>query len=118
LDEWVMPSHIQIARVLDGGGPGFHDRCRKLNAPALLSPKRHAVPLPVGLRTRPVRDPTPLWCWSLVTRAVDDRPTVRALRENAEKLTRAAGLHVLPDGASWVPPQDPHRDAIAAPAVA
>jgi DNA-binding transcriptional LysR family regulator len=199
LDEWVMPSHIQIARVLDGGldaaiawapaaderlhhqllwaeplvaviparisdetiaasdlrvlldsdltswdawnqfarefaeatgaraveiddggitGPGFHDRCRKLNAPVLQSPKRHAVPLPAGLRTRPVRDPTPLWCWSLTTRSDDDRPTVLALRENAEKVTRAAGLHVLPNSATWIPPQDPHRDTIAALTVA
>jgi DNA-binding transcriptional LysR family regulator len=195
LDEWVMPSHVQIARVLDGGldaaiawaaagdehlhlqllwveplvavvparikdetipaghlrvlvdadltswdawnqfagdfaeatgarvvkiddggitGRGFHDRCRKLNAPVLQSPKRHAIALPAGLRTRPVLDPTPLWCWSLVTRADDDRPTVLALRDNAEKLTRAAGLHVLPNRATWVPPQDPHRVTVAA----
>jgi DNA-binding transcriptional LysR family regulator len=195
VDEWVMPSHIQIARVLDGGldaaiawaaagderlhhlllwaeplvaviparirdrtiaagdvrvlvdadltswnawnqyardfgqatgariveiddggitGPGFHDRCRKLSAPVLQSPKRHPVPLPAGLRTRPVRDPTPLWCWSLITRADDDRPAVATLRENAERMTRAAGLHVLPDGPAWVPPQDPHRETIAA----
>ena len=194
LDEWVMPSHIQIARVLDGGldaaiawataanerlhhqllwpeplvavvparisdktvaardlrvlvdadltswdgwnqfandfaeatgarvveiddggitGQGFHDRCRKLNVPVLQAPKRHAVPLPAGLRTRPVRDPTPLWCWSLVTRADDDRPSVLALRQHAEHVTRAAGLHTLPTQAWWVPPEDPHRAAIA-----
>src|SRR5213083_649261 len=97
----VEATGARVVEIDDGGitGPGFHDRCRKLNAPVLQSPKRHAVPLPAGLRTRPVRDPTPLWCWSLVTRADDDRPTVHALRENAEKLTRAAGLHVLPDGA-------------------
>ena len=36
-----------------------------------------------------------------------------ALRENADKLTRAAGLHALPNEDCWVPPDDPHRDAIA-----
>jgi len=43
---------------------------------------------------------------------------VLALRENAENLARAAGLHRQPNHASWVPPQDPHRDTIAAFAVA
>ncbi|MDX6704785.1 MAG: hypothetical protein QOI48_631 [Solirubrobacteraceae bacterium] len=194
LDEWVMPSHIQIARVLDGGldaaiawapvadgrlhlqllraeslaavvparvkdetiaagrlrvlldadltswdawnqfgrefaeatgarvleiddggitGRGFHDHCRKLNAPVLQSPKRHQVSLPPGLRTRSVRDPTPLWCWSLVTRADDDRPTVLALRETAETLTQGAVLG-LRKQSTWVPPQDPHRETITA----
>jgi hypothetical protein len=51
---------------------------------------------------------------ALVTGVDDDRSTVIAQRENAEKLTRAAGLHVLPDRASWVAAQDPHRDTVAA----
>jgi hypothetical protein len=196
LDEWVMPSHIQIARVLDGGldaaiawapaaherlhlqllwaeslaavvparfseemvaaghlrvlvdadltswdawnqfgrefaeatgarvveiddggitGRGFHDHCRKLNKPVLQSPKRHRISLPPGLRTRSVREPTPLWCWSLVTRADDDRPDVLALRETAEKLIQTAYLPELrKDQATWLPAQDPHRDTIAA----
>jgi DNA-binding transcriptional LysR family regulator len=196
LDEWVMPSHIQIARVLDGGldaaiawaaaargslhlqlvwaeslaavvpasfsekmvaadrlrvlldadltswdawnqfgrefaeaagarvveiddggitGRGFHDHCRKLNKPVLQSPKRHRASLPPGLRTRPIRDPTPIWCWSLVTRADDDRPDVLALREIAEKLSETAYLPELrKDQATWIPAQDPHRDTITA----
>ena len=200
LDEWVMPSHIQIARVLDGGldaaiawapaahgrlhlqllwaeslaaavparlsdatvaadrlrvlvdadltswdawnqfgrefaeaagarvveiddggitGRGFHDHCRKLNKPVLQSPKRHQVTLPPGLRTRAIRDPTPIWCWSLVTRADDDRPNVLALRETAEKLTQTTYLSELrKDQATWVSAQDPHRDAITALTVA
>jgi hypothetical protein len=65
-----------------------------------------------------VRDPTPLWCWSLVTRADDDRPAVLALRGNAERITRAAGLHVLPNAATWVPAEDPHRARLATLAVA
>jgi DNA-binding transcriptional LysR family regulator len=195
IDEWVMPSHIQIARVLDGGldaavawasgpnerldhqllwaeplvavtpakgrhetvkaaalrvlvdadltsweawnqfaaefaervgakvihiddggitGPAFYDRARKLSAPVLMSPKRHPDSLPAGLRTRPVVDPAPLWCWSLVTRADDERPSIVALRDHAARVTRAAGLHVLPHGEVWVPAQDPHRETIGA----
>jgi len=92
-------------------GPGFYDRCRRMNVPILQAPRRHASPLPAGLRTRPVRDPTPLWCWSLITRADDDRPAVLSLAENAAKVTRAAGLHTMPPD-PWVPAQDPHRAAI------
>ena len=113
--EFARATGARIVEIDDGGiaGHGFHDRCRKLTAPVLQSPKRHPVPLPAGLRTRPVRDPTPLGCWSLVTRADDDRPAVATLRDNAERLTRAAGLHTLPDGPSWTPPHDPHRATIA-----
>ena len=81
--------------------------------PGTATPKRHAAPLPAGLRIRAVGDPTPLWCWSLITRAGDDRPAVLSLAENAAKVTRAAGLHTLPPD-PWVPPQDPHRTAIGA----
>jgi hypothetical protein len=53
-----------------------------------------------------------------VTRADDDRPTVLALRENAEKLTHAAYLPAVRDQAIWVPAQDPHRETITALTVA
>jgi hypothetical protein len=78
----------------------------------LMSPKRHVAALPAGLLTLAVRYPVPLWCWSLVTRADDDCPGVLALRQTAEMVTRAAGLHALPSGTLWVPPEDPHRAAI------
>jgi hypothetical protein len=96
--DFAEATGARVVKIDDGGitGQGFHDRCRKMSVPVLQAPKRHAVPLPAGLRTRPVRDPTPLWCWSLVTRAGDDRPAVLALRENAEKVTSAAGLHASP----------------------
>ncbi len=106
----------RLIQIDDGGitGSGFHHHCQRLQAPVLASPKRHPVPLPTGLRARSVRDPIPLWCWSLVTRSNDDRPGVLALRDNAETVTRAAGLHVIPEGRVWVPKQDPHRVQIAA----
>ena len=114
-NDFVDAAGCRLVHIDDGGitGPGFHQHCQRLNAPTLASPKRHAAPLPAGLRTRPIRDPTPLWCWSLVTRSDDDRPAIVALRENAVALTRAAGLHQLPTATVWVPPRDPQRTAIA-----
>jgi len=53
-------------------------------------------------------------CWSLVTRADDDRPSIVALRDNAHKVTHAAALHALPNPSTWVPPHDPQRRTIAA----
>jgi DNA-binding transcriptional LysR family regulator len=118
--EFAEDVGAKIIHIDDGGitGPAFHDRARKLRAPLLMSPKRQPDPLPAGLRTRQVVDPTPLWCWSLVTRADDDRPAILALRDHATALTRAAGLHVLPAGETWLPAQDPHREAIRALATA
>jgi hypothetical protein len=110
----------RILEVDDGSiaGAGFYERCLKLNAPVLQGPKRAVVPMPAGLRTRAVGEPTPLWCWSLVTRADDDRPEILALRDDAGQVTGAAGLHALPNPSTWVPPHDPHRDTIAALPVA
>jgi DNA-binding transcriptional LysR family regulator len=106
----------RLVEIDDGGitGEGFHEWCRRLNAPVLESPKRHQVPLPAGLRARPVGDPTPLWCWSLITRADDGRPAVLELRKNAAQIAHDAGLLARPAGAWWVPPRDPHAEAIAA----
>jgi hypothetical protein len=114
--EFANDVGAKILHIDDGGitGRAFHDRARKLRAPMLMSPKRHPDPLPAGLRTHLVVDPTPLWCWSLVTRADDERPAVLALRETATALARAAGLHELPPGVTWLPAQDPHREAIRA----
>jgi DNA-binding transcriptional LysR family regulator len=114
--EFAEATGARVVEIDDGGitGRGFHDHCRRLNAPVLQSPKRHRESLPPGLRTRPVRDPTPLWCWSLVTRADDDRPSVLALRETAEKLSQGAHLPALHNQTTWLPPQDPHRDTISA----
>ena len=198
IDQWVMPSHVQIRRVLDGGldaaiasvpapddrldarllwpqplhaitpaaaepevvraadlrvliaaadltswdtwnqyaaafaeaagaraiqitdgdiaGAGFHDHCLRIGKPVLAGPLRTAAGLPASLRERPIRDPTPLWCWSLVTRADDDRPAVATLRDEAVTLARGAGLHTRPADPVWVPDGDPHRaEATALP---
>jgi DNA-binding transcriptional LysR family regulator len=106
----------RLIEIDDGGitGRAFHEHCRRLGKPVLSSPKRHHDPLPSGLRSRPIRDPCPLWCWSLVTCAVDDRPGVAELRDDATEVARRAGLHVRPETEHWAPPGDPHRDELSA----
>jgi DNA-binding transcriptional LysR family regulator len=113
---FAQAAGCRLRRIDDGGitGPGFHQHCQQIGAPVLASPKRHSAPLPSGLRVRAVRDPAPLWCWSLVTRTGDDRPAVLALRAVAADLTRAAGLHQVPAGPAWLPPADPHRGTVGA----
>jgi DNA-binding transcriptional LysR family regulator len=103
-----------VVHVDDGGiaGPGFHERCLRLRVPVLETPKRHQARLPAGLRIAAVRDPTPVWCWSLVTRADDDRPAVADLRADAASLTRVAGLHVRPGEPWWTPAEDPLREEL------
>ena len=115
-EAFARETGASVIHVDDGGiaGPGFHERCQRLGVPVLESPKRHQARLPAGLRIAPVRDPTPLWCWSLVTRADDDRPAVADLRADAASLTRVAGLHVRPTEPWWVPPGDPLHDEVRA----
>jgi hypothetical protein len=77
-----------------------------------MSPKRYSDRLPASLRTRPVVDPCPLWCWSLVTRASDERDGILALREHASNTIYAAASRTAPAGSVWLPSGDPHRDHI------
>ena len=115
--EFADATGARVVHIDDGGiaGPAFHDRALRLNAPVLMSPKRYTETMPARLRTRPVVDPCPLWCWSLVTRADDEREAIAALREHASTLARTAGLHTVPVGPTWLPSRDPHRDEIASP---
>ena len=112
--EFADATGARVVHIDDGGiaGPAFHDHALRLNAPVLMSPKRYTDTLPARLRTRPVVDPCPLWCWSLVTRADDDRETIAALREHASTVAQTAGLHTVPVGPTWLPSTDPHRDEI------
>jgi hypothetical protein len=115
--EFADATGARVVHIDDGGiaGPAFHDRALRVNAPLLMSPKRYTDTLPARLRTRPVVDPCPLWCWPLVTRADDDRETIAALREHAGAVARTAGLHAVPVGPTWLPSRDPHRDEITSP---
>ena len=112
--EFADATGARLVHIDDGGiaGTAFHDRVARLNAPVLMSPKRHFDRLPASLRTRPVVDPCPLWCWSLVTRANDERESIAALREHASNAIQPAAARTTPAGPTWVPSADPHRDRV------
>ena len=82
---------------------------------------KHFFPKPAWLalstfertgRTFPIVDPSPLWCWSLGTRATDERDSIAALREHAELAIRRAAPRAAPRGPTWLPAADPHRDTL------
>src|SRR6478672_8049380 len=112
--EFAHAAGARLVHIDDGGiaGAAFHDHALRLNAPVLMSPKRYFDRLPATLRTRPVVDPCPLWCWSLVTRANDQRESIAALREHASDVIRPAASRTAPTGPIWLPSADPHRDHI------
>ena len=113
--EFAEDTGARLLHIDDGGiaGRAFHDHAVSLNAPVLMSPKRYFDRLPPSLRTRPVVDPCPLWCWSLVTRADDERQSIAALREHASKAIEPAASRDAPPGPIWLPSSDPHRDQVS-----
>ena len=112
--EFAQAAGARLVHINDGGiaGTAFHDHALRLNAPVLMSPKRYFDRLPANLRTRPVVNPCPLWCWSLVTRANDEREIIAALRKHASDVIRPAASRTVPTGPIWLPSADPHRDHI------
>jgi DNA-binding transcriptional LysR family regulator len=112
--EFAEAVGARLVHIDDGGiaGAAFHERALRINAPVLMSPKRYFDSLPARLRTRPVVAPCPLWCWSLVTRADDDRDSMAALREYAANVIQPAASRITPAGEAWLPSADPHRDHI------
>src|SRR4051812_13534067 len=112
--EFAEASGARVVHIDDGGiaGSAFHDRALRLNAPVLMSAKRYSDTLPARLRTRPVVDPCPLWCWSLVTRANDDRESITALREHASTIAQTTPPRAVPPGPTWLPSTDPHRERV------
>jgi hypothetical protein len=112
--EFAEAAGARLVHIDDGGiaGTAFHERALRLNAPVLMSPKRYSDTLPARLRTRPVVDPCPLWCWSLVTRASDERESITALRDYASTFAQATAPRPVPPGPVWVPSADPHRERV------
>jgi DNA-binding transcriptional LysR family regulator len=112
--EFAEAAGARLVHIDDGGiaGAAFHNHAVRLNAPVLMSPKRYFDRLPASLRTCPVVDPSPLWCWSLVTRASDERDSIAALREHAGNAIPPAASRTAPAGPVWLPSADPHRDHI------
>jgi DNA-binding transcriptional LysR family regulator len=114
--EFAGATGARLVHIDDGGiaGAAFHDHALRLKAPVLMSPKRYFDRLPATLRTRPVVDPCPLWCWSLVTRTSDERESVAALREHAVEVIQPAASRSAPTGPIWLPAADPHRPMLSA----
>jgi DNA-binding transcriptional LysR family regulator len=109
--EFAGATGARLVHIDDGGiaGAAFHNHAVRLNASVLMSPKRYFDRLPPSLRTSPVVDPCPLWCWSLVTRANDERDSIAALREHAGGVIQPAASRTAPAGSIWLPSTDPHR---------
>lgn len=114
--EYADTAGARVVRIEDGGitGRGFYHHCRRLNVPVLASPKRHPAPLPAGLRLRPVVDPAPVWCWSLITRGADHSQAVAGLRAQAQQRLLPTAGRDLGSRSIWIPDADPHRAALHA----
>ncbi|WP_422747066.1 LysR family transcriptional regulator [Mycobacterium sp. WMMD1722] len=113
--EFAVDTGARITRIDDGGivGEAFFGHVRQARTAVLCSPKRHTAATPPTMGVRPV-DPTPLWTWSLLSRADDERPAVgyvvEALRAHAETLAWS-----IPSAPRWwTPSDDPHRGRLVA----
>lgn len=104
-----------VARIDDGGiaGDAFHAHVRRLGVPLLASPKRHTAARPPSLGIRPVAEPVPLWTWSLLHRADDERAVVRDAVQTLTAAARARRWTAPPAENWWVPDNDPHRALLA-----
>jgi DNA-binding transcriptional LysR family regulator len=113
--EFAADTGATVRRIDDGGvvGEAFHAHVRRIDAPVLASPKRHTAALPPTLGQRPVSAPTPLWTWSLLHRADDDRASVRQVVDSLLAFARSRRWTVAPARPWWVPADDPHRAALA-----
>ena len=115
VEEFAATTGARIARIGDGGvtGDAFYAHVNRLNTPVLASPKRHTAPAPPDLGRSSVADPCPLWTWSLLHRADDDRPGVRQVVDALLALAGDRHWAEPPTGAWWLPADDPHRTALS-----
>jgi hypothetical protein len=113
-EEFAATTGARIDRITDGGiaGQGFYAHVGRLNRAVLASPKRFSGSAPPGLGRRPIADPTPLWTWSLLHRAADDRPAVAEVVQSLLAFAAGRQWTSSPAGRWWVPKDDPHRAAL------
>lgn len=104
----------RVTRIDDGGitGAAFYAHVRRIKRPVLASPKRHTAASPPILGRRTIIDPAPLWTWSLLHRADDDRASVRTVVEALLAFARSRGWTLPPGDSWWTPDDDPHRAAL------
>jgi DNA-binding transcriptional LysR family regulator len=115
VEEFAATAGARILEIADGGvtGEAFHAHVTRIGAPVLASPKRHTAGTPPNLGRRPVADPAPLWTWSLLHRADDDRPDVRRIVEALVGFCRGRNWTMAPAASWWVPADDPHFAALS-----
>jgi hypothetical protein len=113
-EEFAADTGAGIVRINDGGitGDAFYVHVRRIGAAVLASPKRHTAVTPPSLGQRPVADPVPLWTWSLLHRADDDRVSVRHVVDSLLALARSRDWRKPPVRRWWTPSGDPHRDLL------
>lgn len=111
--EFADDTGAKVVRIDDGGvtGEAFYAHVKRINAPVLASPKRHTAATPPGLGHRPVASPNPLWTWSLLHRADDERPGVGHVVESLRAYAHSRKWTVAPLD-WWLPADDPHREAL------
>jgi DNA-binding transcriptional LysR family regulator len=114
--EFAADVGAAVVKIDDGGvtGEAFYAHVRRIATPVLASPKRHTATIPPGLARRPVADPVPLWTWSLLHRAGDERAGIRHTVESLLAYARSRHWTVPPAGSWWAPADDPHRAELAA----
>jgi DNA-binding transcriptional LysR family regulator len=112
--DFATETGARVAEVEDGGitGDAFYAHVRRLRTAVLESPKRHTSSTPPTLARCPITDPVPLWTWSLVHRADDDRSAVAAAVGSLVAFGDGRGWRDAPTEPWWVPPDDPHRAVI------
>ncbi len=109
--EFAAHAHAGVANIDDGGvtGEAFYAHARRMKGPVLASPKRHTAPTPPNLGHRPIIDPAPVWTWSLLHRADDDRPSICKAVESLVAFARSRHWTAPPADPWWTPNDDPHR---------
>jgi hypothetical protein len=111
VQQFAIDTGARVVPVEDGGitGDAFYAHVRRLRVPVLESPKRHTSAMPPRLGQCEVTDPVPLWTWSLLHRAHDDRPAVGHVVESLMAFAEGSNWRTTPAGSWWVPAGDPHR---------
>jgi DNA-binding transcriptional LysR family regulator len=113
-EEFAADTGAGIVKIKDGGiaGDAFYVHVRRIGAAVLASPKRHTAVTPPSLGQRPIAEPVPLWTWSLLHRADDDRDSVRHVVAALLGLARSRDWRKPPGQRCWTPSDDPHRDLV------
>ena len=112
--QFAADTGAHVIDIDDGGitGDAFYAHVRRLGAAVLASPKRHTAVPPPSLGQRPVGNPVPVWTWSLVYRADEERGSVHRLVRAMLGIAGNYAWPAPPTGRWWTPSDDPHRGVL------